>query len=238
MIHVSDVSKEFLLPHERRTTFREYFLHFFHPIHYERFYALRNVSFDLPKGQWLGIVGENGSGKSTLLRILAGVFTPTEGSVQISGKIVPLLGLGVGFHPDLTVCQNIFLNGALLGISLKKLKKKQKDILDFAEITLFRDAKLKNLSSGMIMRLAFSIALQTEGDIFLLDEILAVGDRPFQKKCETLFRTLKKEGKTVVLVSHNLNFLREWCDEMIWLHHGEIVAQGLPEVVLSQYEKK
>lgn len=238
MIKIQNVSKKFLLPHEKRNTLRDHFLGLFRNREYEEFFALRDISLDIHPGEWVGIIGRNGSGKSTLLRILSGIFLPDEGSFSIHGKRVPLLELGVGFHGELTVRENIFLNGTLLGISQKELKTKEKSILEFAELENFQDAKLKNLSSGMAVRLAFSIAIQADGEVFLLDEVMAVGDLDFQKKCEDIFLALRKQKKTVIFVSHNLSQINQFCDKVIWLEQGRIVAEGTPSQITLQYEKK
>jgi len=237
ILEMQNVCKTFIIPHEKRDTLREHFLGFFCRKEYERFFALRDISFQLRTGEWLGIVGPNGSGKSTLLRILADIFRPDSGHVHVEGKIVPLLELGVGFHPDLTVRQNIFLNGTLLGLDRERIKKEIASMLQFAELTQFQDAKLKNLSSGMTMRLAFSIAIKTDGDVFLLDEVWAVGDGAFQKKCTKVLEALRKKGKTVVLVSHNLHQVQQFCDRCILLKKGKIIADGSPEDVIAHYEK-
>lgn len=220
MIEVKKLSKSFLLPHEKRDTFREKFLGGFRPLEYENFQALSEVSFSVKKGEWLGIMGRNGSGKSTLLKILAGIYTPDEGSARVKGKLIPLLELGVGFHPELTVLQNIKFNATLLGLSAEIVKAKTEAILDFAELAKFKDQKLKNLSSGMQVRLAFAVAIQAEGEVYLLDEVLAVGDFEFQKKCEGVFQDLKERGKTVIMVSHSLSNLERYCDRALVLETG------------------
>jgi len=237
MINVENISKKFLIPHEKRETLREKFLGLFRPVKYEKFNALNNVSFNVKKGAWLGIVGKNGSGKSTLLKILSGVYRADTGKIKISGKIVPLLELGVGFHPDLTVTQNIFFNATLLGIPQAEIKTKIEQILEFANLKRFRDQSLKNLSSGMQVRLAFSVAIQADGDVYLLDEVLAVGDFEFQRKCETVFDRWKKEAKTVVFVSHGMGNITRWCDHAILLEKGTIKDHNSAEIICKEYEK-
>lgn len=237
MIKIKNVSKSFCLPHERQNTFCEKFLNGFKSVRYEKFKALTDISFSIHKGEWTGVLGRNGAGKSTLLKILSGVYAPDRGTMKIDGKIVPLLELGVGFHPELTVLQNIDFNATLLGLSSKDIATKKSEILDFAELENFKDQKLKNLSSGMVVRLAFSVAIQAKGEIYLLDEVLAVGDSVFQKKCERVFLDLKRQGKTVILVSHNLENIRQYCERVIWLENGKVVQDGPVDNVLKAYEK-
>lgn len=237
MIKVKNISKQFLIPHEKRDTFREKFLGFFSPIQYEKFQALDNVSFDVKKGEWLGIVGKNGSGKSTLLKLLASIYVPDAGNIKIMGKIIPLLELGVGFHPELTVLQNIFFNATILGLTTKEVEKKVDKILDFSGLSRFRDQYLKNLSSGMQVRLAFSVAIQADGDVYLLDEILAVGDFEFQKKCEKVFEQWKKEKKTVVLVSHSMENVKKFCNQAILLEKGLLKEHNSVEIIYEKYGK-
>lgn len=237
MIQVKNISKQFLIPHEKRETLRENFLGFFCSRKYETLQALDRVSFEVKEGEWLGVIGRNGSGKSTLLKLLAGIYTPNEGQLCLSGKIVPLLELGVGFHPELTVLQNIFFNATLLGLSQKEIEDKTEEILDFSELERFKDQQLKNLSSGMQVRLAFAIAIQAEGDVYLLDEVLAVGDLGFQKKCDKVFEDLKKQKKTVILVSHNLENIKKYCNKCIWLENGRIKEHNLPELIIKKYEQ-
>jgi len=226
MIKVENISKTFKIPHEKRETFREHLFSFFKPLEYEKFQALKNVSFEVSNGQWLGIIGANGSGKSTLLKILAGIYLPDSGRVEIKGKAVPFLELGVGFNPELSARDNIFLNGIILGMTKSEVERKFERIVQFAEIERFLDTKLKNFSSGMQVRLAFSIAIQVEADIYILDEVLAVGDAAFQKKSQEEFKKMKKAGKTVVLVSHDMETIKRYCQEVIWLDKGEKAGQG------------
>lgn len=236
MISLSGVSKKFLLPHERRNTLKEHFLNIFHPVEYEIFWALKDITLRVKKGEWVGIIGRNGSGKSTLLRVLAGILQPEEGDISLNGKVVPLLELGIGFHPELTTRQNILLGGTLLGIDSNVLRKEMNSLLEFAGLSDFQDMKFKNLSSGMRLRLAFSLVAQTRGDIFLLDEIFSVGDLDFQKKCETVFSSWKQQHKTAFFVSHDLEAVRSLCDRVVWLEKGRIKMEGTPSHILSQYE--
>lgn len=235
-IRVNKVSKSFKLPHEKTTSVKSAFIKVFKRKHsYEVQQVLKDVSFEIKKGEFFGIVGRNGSGKSTLLKILAGIYQPTDGNIEISGKLVPFIELGVGFNPELTGRENVYLNGALLGFSRKEIQSMYKDIVDFAELERFMDQKLKNYSSGMQVRLAFSIAICTESDILLLDEVLAVGDADFQRKCFDYFKTLKRDKKTVVFVSHDMNAVREYCDRALLIESGEIKAAGTAQDVAKEY---
>lgn len=198
--------------------------------------ALNNISFDIKKGEFFGIVGRNGSGKSTLLKILAGVYQPTTGKVTISGKLTPFIELGVGFNPELNGHDNIFLNGALLGFGRAQMKSMYQDIVDFAELNDFMDVKLKNYSSGMQVRLAFSIATRCQSDILLLDEVLAVGDAVFQQKCFDYFAEIKKTGRTVCFVSHDIGVLRKYCDRGIYIRDGEVQLISSITDVIAAYE--
>ena len=197
-----------------------------------------NINLQIFDGEFVGIVGRNGSGKSTLLKILAGIYKPTKGSVITKGRIVPFIELGVGFNGELTGRENIYLNGALLGYTRKEISAKLKSILDFSELEKHIDQKLKNYSSGMQVRLAFSIATRlSESNILLIDEVLAVGDEDFQRKCFDYFRKLKKEKKTVILVTHDMNAVREYCDRAILIEQSRIVVDGTPEEVAALYSK-
>ncbi len=197
--------------------------------------ALRDISFEVKKGEFFGIVGRNGSGKSTLLKLLAGIYTPNEGSIQVAGKLTPFIELGVGFNHELSGRENVFLNGALLGFNRKEMTSMYDDIVEFAELERFMDQKLKNYSSGMQVRLAFSIAIRAKGAILLLDEVLAVGDAIFQKKCYDYFKELKKLKKTVILVSHDSNALQQFCDRAILIESGSIRREGKIGSVINEY---
>ncbi len=239
-ISVKNVSKNFKLPHEKADSIKSLFVNPFNKSRnkFEVQHALRNISFDIPKGEFFGIVGRNGSGKSTLLKIIAGIYQPNKGSISVNGKLVPFIELGVGFNPQLTGRENVYLNGALLGFSEKEVDKKYDSIVDFAEIERFMDQKLKNYSSGMQVRLAFSVAtILAESDILLIDEVLAVGDADFQRKCFEYFKKLKKHKKTVVFVSHDMSAVREFCDRAILIESSEIIAEGSVDTVASQYSR-
>jgi ABC-type polysaccharide/polyol phosphate transport system ATPase subunit len=198
---------------------------------------LREVSFSVEKGEVLGIIGENGSGKSSLLKVIAGIYPPSEGIVFKKGKVSALIELGAGFQPELTGAENIFLNGSLLGFSKKEMEEKFEKIVQFAELEHFIDTPLQNYSSGMYMRLGFAIATEVNPDILLVDEILAVGDEGFQKKCFERMLGFKKGNKTIVFVSHDLGAVEKICDRVILLHHGKILADGEPVEVISKYRK-
>lgn len=201
----------------------------------EYFYALDNIDFEVKKGEFLGIIGKNGSGKSTLLKIIAGIYQPTKGKVSHFGRLTAFIELGVGFNLELTGKENIYLNGALLGLSKKEIDTKYAEIVDFAELNDFMDQRLKNYSSGMQVRLAFSIAIQAQTDILLIDEVLAVGDDEFQKKCFDYFYQLKQKNKTVILVSHDTGNIQRFCDRVILIHEHKKVYDGDVNTAISKY---
>jgi ABC-type polysaccharide/polyol phosphate transport system ATPase subunit len=235
MIEVKSVSKHFLLPHELRTTLREYFVHPLKRTTYEVNQALHDVTFDVERGEFFGIVGHNGSGKSTLLRILAGIYQPESGAYRVRGKVSPFIELGVGFNYDLSARDNVRINATLLGLSRRELAEHFDEIFEFAELRRFVDQKLKNFSNGMLVRLAFSIAIKAPFDILLLDEVLAVGDESFQEKCFAVFDQMRAERKTIVLVSHNLAAVAQFCDRVLLLERGVVRAIGAPDHVLPMY---
>lgn len=237
-IKVDNVSKAFKLPHEKQSSIKSALINF-HPKKktYELQEALKDVSFQVKKGEFFGIIGRNGSGKSTLLKLLAGIYSPTSGTVNVNGKLTPFIELGVGFNPELTGRENVYLNGALLGFSRKEMNAMYKDIVEFAELEKFMDQKLKNYSSGMQVRLAFSIAIRAESDILLIDEVLAVGDEAFQSKCFSYFKQLKRAGKTVVFVSHDMGAVKEFCDKGILIDEGKIKFAGSSKGVAKQYSR-
>jgi ABC-type polysaccharide/polyol phosphate transport system ATPase subunit len=234
-IEVAHVSKAFRLPHQRQASIKEVFLHPRRKIEYERNEALQDVSFAVEQGECFGIVGPNGSGKSSLLKILAGIYRADGGTVRVDGRLSPFIELGVGFNPDLNARENIRINGTLLGLTSRELAARFDEIVGFAELERFVDQRLKNYSSGMHVRLAFSIAIQVPFDILLLDEVLAVGDQAFQEKCYHTFDTMKVEGKTIVFVSHDLASVARFCDRAILLRGGRIEAEGSAEEVVEQY---
>jgi len=236
MITLSQVNKVFRLPHDRRTTLRQRFVGLLQKNTYEELYALRDINLEINEGEFLGIIGKNGSGKSTLLKLIANVLEPTSGTVTVNGNVAPFLELGVGFQWDLTVKDNIFFYGALLGMSRKEIANKYDWIIDFSGLERFVDAKLKNLSSGMQVRLGFSITVSIKSPILLVDEVLAVGDIDFQKKCYDAFENFKKDGRTIVFVSHDLSAVEKFCDRAILLKEGSVSAEGHPEDVLTAYK--
>jgi ABC-2 type transport system ATP-binding protein len=236
-IKVENVSKTFRLPHEKNTSVKGAVINFYRSKRtFERQEALKDVSFEVKKGEFFGIVGRNGSGKSTLLKLLAGIYSPSKGAIHVNGKLTPFIELGVGFSPELTGRENVFLNGALLGFNRKEMNSMYNEIVAFAELERFMDQKLKNYSSGMQVRLAFSIAIQAKSDILVLDEVLAVGDEGFQQKCFKYFGQLKKDSKTVIFVTHDMNSFKEYCDRGILIDSGKIVYKGEPILLSAEYQ--
>ena len=236
-IKVDNVSKVFKLPHEKHTTLKSSLIHFWDKKKgYEKQDALRNINFEIKNGEFFGIVGRNGSGKSTLLKILAGIYRPTKGNVIVNGKLTPFIELGVGFSPELTGRENVFLNGSLLGFNRNEMQKMYKEIVEFAELEKFMDQKLKNYSSGMQVRLAFSIAIRAESDILLIDEVLAVGDSAFQQKCFRYFDKLKNERKTVVFVTHDMGSFEKYCDRGVLIQDGVMTSIGEPYLLSAEYK--
>ena len=240
-IKIDHVSKDFRLPHEKVDSVKSLFVNPFRSregLKTETQHALKNINFEVKKGEFFGIVGRNGSGKSTLLKIIANIYQPTKGKVTVNGRLVPFIELGVGFNPELSGRENTYLNGALMGFSTEEVDAKYDEIVKFAELERFMDQQLKNYSSGMQVRLAFSVAtILADSDILLIDEVLAVGDASFQKKCYDYFSKLKKEKKTVVFVTHDMNAVREYCDRAILIDDSQVVKTGTAEVVSKEYTK-
>jgi len=237
IIRLENVTQRFRVIQERPDTLRELFSKLFRRnAGYHDFEAVRNVSFDVPAGQMLGIIGRNGSGKSTLLKIIAGVYRPTKGTVQVNGSIAPLIELGAGFHHELTGRENILLNGLLMGYSKREMLERQQRIIEFADIGDFIDAPVKQYSSGMYMRLAFAVATEVDPQILLVDEILAVGDEGFQEKCFERIRKFRVAGKTILLVTHAMNDIQEHCDRVLLLEQGSIVLDGRAEDAIAMYK--
>lgn len=238
IIKVSELHKSFKLPTERAWGLKQAIFNRLRGISgFKKQKVLRGINLEISEGEFVGIVGRNGSGKSTLLKLLAKIYTPGKGSVSVRGKLVPFIELGVGFNPELTGRENIYMNGALLGFSNKEVDKMYDEIVEFAELGEFMDQKLKNYSSGMQVRLAFSIAIRANGDILLLDEVLAVGDEAFQRKCFAYFAKLKKEKKTVILVTHSMDSVQQFCTRAVLVNDGKILMDGNPIEVSQKYRE-
>ena len=233
-IEVKSLSKNFRLYHERNRYIKAAFLRGRRAT-YEEFIALNDVSFDVPHGATLGIIGSNGSGKTTMLKCLTGIYTPERGSIKIDGKVAALLELGAGFHPELTGSENVYLNGAILGMTKRDVELKFDKIVEFAGLEKFINTPVKNFSSGMVVRLGFSIAAHVEPKILLIDEILSVGDQDFQRKSTEKIEEFRREGRTIVVVSHSLGLVQQLCKEVIWLDKGKIRQSGLATDVISAY---
>ena len=235
VLKVDHVAKMFRLPTEQATGLKMAFLNWTKGIKgYTEQHVLRDINFEVRQGDFFGIVGRNGSGKSTLLKIISQIYTPEHGSVTVKGKLVPFIELGVGFNPELTGRENVYLNGALLGFTRAEIDAMYDDIVEFAELEDFMDQKLKNYSSGMQVRLAFSVAIKAQGDILVLDEVLAVGDEAFQRKCDDFFTKVKKDPtKTVILVTHSMDEVAQLADRMLVLNEGTIEMSGTPREVFS-----
>ena len=236
IIHAENISVCYRMSRDKIKSIKEYLVAMIkRKLQYEEFYALNDVSFQIQKGEVVGIVGNNGAGKSTLLKVISGILRPTQGSVSLQGNVVPMLELGSGFDFDLTGRENIFLNGAILGYSEEFLKSKYDEIVEFSELGRFIDTPVRNYSSGMVMRLAFSIASMVDPDILIVDEILAVGDASFQEKSYARMMDLMSHGTTVLLVSHNIEQVRRLCDRVIWLDHGSVMAIGETAAICDAY---
>lgn len=236
VVKIVGVTKTFRIPIEAVNMFKQKVVGFLlRKKGYRDFTPLKNVSFNVEEGDFFGIVGKNGSGKSTLLKLIAGIYTPNKGHVYTKGKLVPFIELGVGFNPELSGRDNVYLNGALLGFSRKEVDEMYDDIVDFAEMHNFMEERLKNYSSGMQVRLAFSIAIKAKGDILMLDEVLAVGDEAFQKKCYAYFDKLKREKKTVILVTHDMGAVERFCNKAVLIEDGKVKIQGKPHIVAAAY---
>ncbi len=235
-VRVTNLYKSFRLPTERASGLKQAILNWVKGVKgYTEHEVLRGIDLEIQPGEFVGIVGRNGSGKSTLLKLLAQIYYPERGEITVNGTLIPFIELGVGFNPELTGRENVYLNGALLGFSNKEMDAMYDEIVQFAELEPFMDAKLKNYSSGMQVRLAFSIAIRAKGDILILDEVLAVGDAEFQAKCNDYFASLHGE-QTVILVTHSMENVRRFCDRAILIEDGKIAAEGTPEVVAEAYE--
>ena len=238
IVKVEDVSIKFSLASEKFDGFKEYFIQRVKKkITYQDFRALQDVSFEVYKGETLGLIGVNGSGKSTMLKIIAGVMKPTRGSVKTSGVIAPLIELGAGFDFDLTAKENVFLNGTLLGYTREYLEEHYKEIVEFSELEQFMDVPVKNFSSGMFSRLAFAVATIGQPDILIVDEVLSVGDFHFQQKCEARINRMKENGATILFVSHNMEQVRNLCSRIVWLEHGRVHSIGDADELCREYQE-
>lgn len=235
-VKVDHVSKYFKLPTEASQSLRTTLVNRFKGIKgYQEQHVLKDISFEVEKGDFFGILGRNGSGKSTLLKIISEIYVPEKGTVTIDGKLVSFIELGVGFNPELTGRENVYMNGAMLGFSTEEIDAMYDDIVDFAELHEFMNQKLKNYSSGMQVRLAFSVAIKAQGDILILDEVLAVGDEAFQRKCNDYFMERKKSGKTTILVTHDMGAVKKYCNKAVLIEDGLVKAIGDPFDVANQY---
>jgi ABC-2 type transport system ATP-binding protein len=233
-IKVEHVSKTFKLPHEKQSSLKGSLINF-RKRGYEAQQVLDDISFEVKQGEFFGIVGRNGSGKSTLLKLISGIYTQSSGEIAVNGKLTPFIELGVGFNPELTGRENVFLNGALLGFNRKEMLAMYDEIVEFAELGRFMDQKLKNYSSGMQVRLAFSIAIRANTEILVLDEVLAVGDAAFQQKCTDYFEELKDQHKTVILVTHDMESVKRFCSRALLIEDGQIKSMGSPKEIANQY---
>lgn len=238
IITVDHVSMRFNLSSEKFDSFKEYVIKSIkRQVSYDEFWALKDVSFEVKKGDSVGLIGLNGSGKSTMLKTIAGVYKPTKGSVTVRGNIAPLIELGAGFDMDLTARENVFLNGALLGYSRKEMEKEYDEIVEFSELKDFMNVPVKNFSSGMISRLAFAIATVGIPDILIVDEVLSVGDFHFQEKCEKRIFNMMDKGTTILFVSHSIQQVKRICNKIVWLDHGNLKMLGSTQEVCDIYER-
>lgn len=237
VLSANHVGKYFKLPTEQATGLKQLVINWAKGIKgYKEQHVLRDINFEVRQGDFFGIVGRNGSGKSTLLKLISGIYVPDSGTIQVNGKLVPFIELGVGFNPELTGRENVYLNGALLGFTRDEIDAMYDDIVEFAELEEFMDQKLKNYSSGMQVRLAFSVAIQAKGDILVLDEVLAVGDEAFQRKCDDFFAHVKHDPtKTVILVTHDMSAVKKYCNKAILIKDGVIIASGNKDDVADRY---
>lgn len=234
-VHVADVSKKFRMYHERNQSLKSAIMRRKISVH-EDFWALRDITFDVPAGSTFGLIGSNGSGKSTLLKCLAKILYPETGTITANGKVAALLEVGSGFHPELSGRENIFLNGSILGMSRKEIQGKFDEIVSFSGVEQFIDQPVKNYSSGMYVRLGFSVAINVDPDILVVDEVLAVGDAEFQAKCFQKFKDFKAAGKTVILVSHSMGAVKQMCDHAAWINKGNLEQVGEADSVIAAYE--
>ena len=235
-VQVDDVSKRFRLYKEKYTSLKERVIHF-GKVPYEEFWALSDINLSIEQGETVGLLGHNGSGKSTLLKCMAGILQPTSGTIEVVGRLAALLELGAGFHPELTGRENVFLNASILGMSKKEITKRFDEIVDFAELEKFIDNQVKHYSSGMYVRLGFAVAVNMDPDVLLVDEVLAVGDENFQRKCLDRVKRFQREGRTIVFVTHSADLVRQVCDRAAVLDHGRLVAVGTPGDAVRAYRE-
>lgn len=236
-ISLQNITKDFYFEKDGVTTLKERFIQPFKKIEVNQFRALEDISFDIHKKEFFGIIGRNGSGKSTLLKLIAGIYAANKGDLVVNGKIIPFLELGVGFNPELTASENLYLNGTILGMKRKDLEELHDDIFEWAEIPNFKNMQLKHFSSGMMVRLAFAIAIKTEGDIYIMDEVLAVGDSSFQQKCLTKLNELIAAGKTIVFVSHSEGMIKQYCSRVAYIKDHKLAFLGTPDEAFEMYNK-
>ncbi len=236
-LSVAAVSKTFRLPRQRFTTFKQRVLHPIAAREVDELRALREISFEVPAGEFFGIVGRNGSGKSTLLKCLAGIYDIDDGRIEVTGRLSPFIELGVGFNPELTARENVYINAIMLGLSRRQARERFDDVIAFAELEDFVDLKLKNYSSGMHVRLAFAVAIQVDADILLIDEVLAVGDAAFQQKCYEQFHRLQDEGKTIIFVTHDMGAVERYCHRAMLLEKGRMLEIGEPKAIARRYNE-
>jgi ABC-type polysaccharide/polyol phosphate transport system ATPase subunit len=236
-IELENVSKVFSLPHERKRTL----FHWLSSLgkgkyDFEQLYGVRDVNLQIPEGEFVGIIGKNGCGKSTLLKLISRIYSPTRGTVKVNGAVFPLLELGVGFQPEFSCKENVYLYGSTLGFTRKQLTARLNGVIDFADLGRFVDAKLSTLSTGMVVRLAFSIAVQSDASIYLVDEGLAVGDMVFKEKCRQEFVKMKQQGRTLLFVSHDMSEIEQFCDRVLVMENGEIVRRGAAREMIDFYD--
>lgn len=236
-VSIRDIHKEFVLPQSKNTSLKQAAVNIVKKNNKVTQNVLDGISFDIHKGDFFGIVGRNGNGKSTLLKLIAGVYSPTAGEIVVNGGLTPFIELGVGFNPELSGRDNVYLNGALLGFGRKQMEAMYDEIVDFAELGPFMDQKLKNYSSGMQVRLAFSIAIKAKNDVLIFDEVLAVGDEAFQRKCLDVFERYKAEGQTVILVTHDMDTVRQFCNKAVLINEGRLTLSGDPRKIAAEYSR-
>jgi len=238
VIELNNVWLKFKLKHNRRKRLKELILNPFSSNgRVEEFWALKDITFNVEEGEVVGIIGRNGAGKSTLIRVIAGIYQPDKGTVNIRGRVSPLLTLGAGFKPDLTGRDNIYLNGIFLGLKEREIDEKYHSIVEFSELGRFIDTPVRNYSSGMVARLGFSIAVNTEPDILLIDEVLGVGDENFREKSQKKMKEFMEKAKAIVIVTHNLSFINEFCTKALLIDNGQLISMGIPEEVISRYKE-